>query len=67
MFYLDRDPRNTVLDPGEGHRIARARLARLLHKLPHEIDAAPYQDVLDLLEVWRIDDELAKHHAKLAK
>lgn len=35
----------------EVRRVDRVRLAVLLHKLPHEIDAAPFQDIVDLIEV----------------
>ena len=67
MLYLDRAPKSTVLEPGEARRITRARLARQLHKLPHEIDAAPMTDIHDLMEVWKMDDYLAEVHAKEAR
>ena len=67
MLYLDRAPKSTVLDPGEARRITRARLARRLHKLPHEIDNAPMTDIHDLMEVWRMDDYLDGIHAKEAR
>ena len=47
------------LDPDEIRRVNRVRIAERLHKLPHEVDAAPYPDICDMLEVWRADDVIA--------
>lgn len=57
-------PGAVTLDAAEGWRVNRARLARLLHKLPGEIDAAPYLDLLDVIEVMRADDEIEAQMVK---
>jgi hypothetical protein len=51
-------PKLTELEPDEVIRINRARLAILLHKTPHEIDATPVQDLEDLIAVKHMDDEI---------
>lgn len=39
-------------------RVNRVRLARLLHKLPAEIDAAPLADIADLIAVEEAEAEV---------
>lgn len=45
-------------------RINRARLCLILHRLPHEIDAASWQDIEDIIAVYSEDTEAAKAKAK---
>lgn len=56
-----------TLGPDEIARINRVRLAREFHKLPHEIDGAPSQDIEDLIAVITVDDKLAAEKAKQGK
>lgn len=54
MFWLyvpNIRPAQILFEPGEPERINRARLAMLLHKLPSEIDAEPYENIVDILAV----------------
>lgn len=48
-----------TLDSEEVHLINRAHVALRLHKLPHEIDAAPAEDIWDVLSAM-IDEEQNK-------
>lgn len=47
--------KQAALDPEEVWRVNRVRLAMLLRRLPHEIDAMPFQDVVDVMEVERAE------------
>jgi len=57
-------PRQVQLEQFEMHRINRARLAIRLHKLPEEIDAAPAQDVHDLIAVINAEARLQERMQK---
>jgi hypothetical protein len=50
---------NEPLRDDEVHRINRAQLALKLHKFPHEIDQAPYLDMMDVQQVESANDALA--------
>lgn len=58
-------PKQARLTKDEAHRIDRARLALMLHKLPSEVDAMPFTDVADLIEVMSTDRKLEE--LKLAR
>lgn len=45
----------------------RARVAERLHIEPSRVDAMPYQDVCDLLELWRADAVIEAKRAQLAR
>lgn len=47
--------KQAALDSEEVWRVNRVRLAMLLHRLPHEIDTMPFQDVVDVMEVERAE------------
>lgn len=57
-------PRQVTLEAFEQHRINRARLAKMLHRLPGEIDAAPAQDIHDLIAVTNMDLKLQERMQK---
>lgn len=51
-------PKQARLAKDQAERIDRARLALKLHKLPSELDAAPLEDIADLMVVMKTDDNL---------
>jgi hypothetical protein len=53
-------PGSVVFEPWEIARMIRAQVATRLHKLPSEIDAAPRQDIEDLLTMWHAEEMDAK-------
>lgn len=66
MFPSSREilPDDKNMNSGHVVRVERARMALLLHKLPSEIDAMPWQDYSDLIAVLEADDKLAKAKVK---
>lgn len=58
-------PKQARLTREQASRIDRARLAMQLHKLPHELDAAPLADIADVLVVMKMDRKIAQMKKKV--
>jgi hypothetical protein len=50
-------PGSVVFEPWEVARMIRVQIADRLHKLPHEIDAAPRLDIEDCLAMWSAEEK----------
>lgn len=55
-----------ILDSEEVHLINRAQVALRLHRLPSEIDAAPAEDIWDVLSVMTDEDQLKQEERRQA-
>lgn len=52
-------PKQVILEPHEIARINRVRLAIRFNTLPSVIDAQPYRDIEDMINILNVEDKLA--------